>query len=105
MKKILDVSGAFNDETRILIVAFLLEHGMSCVCEIAHALSLGQSRLSRHLGILYDAGIVDMRRDGKMVFYSVKDSPSGLIAQFFCAIETLDLKLPPKTMACDILKV
>jgi ArsR family transcriptional regulator len=104
MKTILDTTGAFNDETRILIVAFLLKHEESCVCEIAYALNLGQSRLSRHLGILYDAEILNMRRDGKMVFYSAKDSPSGLIAQFFCDIKNLGLDIAPKTMACDILK-
>ena len=104
MKNILNITGAFNDETRILIVAFLLKHGESCVCEVSHALNLGQSRLSRHLGILYDAEILSMRRDGKMVFYAINKNVNNLSEAFLQSVQGLNLELPPKTLACEILK-
>jgi ArsR family transcriptional regulator len=103
MKNILNIAGAFNDETRILIVAFLVQNGECCVCELSHALNLGQSRLSRHLGILNDAGILKMRRDGKWVYYEL-DNSSTLARQFFEEIKSLSLDLPQKVSACEINK-
>jgi ArsR family transcriptional regulator, arsenate/arsenite/antimonite-responsive transcriptional repressor len=59
---------ALSDETRVRIVA-LLSHGELCVCHIEHALAMPQSNVSRHLGVLKSAGIVDTRRDGSWVYY------------------------------------
>jgi ArsR family transcriptional regulator len=59
---------ALADETRIRMVA-LLSHGELCVCHIEHALEMSQPNVSRHLGILKSAGIVDARRDGSWVYY------------------------------------
>ena len=59
---------ALSDETRVRIVA-LLSHGELCVCHIENALAMAQPSVSRHLGILRNAGIVDARRDGTWVYY------------------------------------
>lgn len=59
---------ALSDETRVRIVA-LLAHGELCVCHVETALAIGQSNVSRHLGILKAAGVVDSRRDGSWVYY------------------------------------
>ena len=59
---------ALSDETRIRMVA-LLGHGELCVCHIEHALEMSQPNVSRHLGILRAAGIVDARREGSWVYY------------------------------------
>ena len=61
---------ALGDETRLRIVA-LLTHGELCVCHLERALDLGQSNASRQLGILRAAGIVDGRREGTWVYYSL----------------------------------
>jgi ArsR family transcriptional regulator len=61
---------ALADETRLRIVA-LLSHGELCVCHIQAALGLSQSNVSRHLGILRAAGVVQHRRDGTWVHYSL----------------------------------
>lgn len=63
---------ALGDETRVRIVA-LLAHGELCVCHIEKALELSQPNVSRHLGILRMAGIVDARRDGTWVYYKLAD--------------------------------
>jgi len=61
---------ALGDETRLRIVA-LLSHGELCVCHIEKALELSQPNVSRHLGILRAAGVVDARRDGSWIYYAL----------------------------------
>ena len=61
---------ALGDETRLRIVA-LLSHGELCVCHIEKALELNQPNVSRQLGILRMAGIVEARRRGTWVYYSL----------------------------------
>jgi DNA-binding transcriptional ArsR family regulator len=63
---------ALADETRLRILD-LLEVREMCVCEIMVALGLTQPTASHHLGILENAGVVKDRKDGKWVFYSVRD--------------------------------
>jgi len=104
MNKLLQLTGAFYDETRITIVAFLLTHGESCVCELSESLGLIQSRLSRHVGILYDAGILSMRRNGKWVYYAIRDDLDGAAKALINEVNTLKLQMPPKIDACKIKK-
>jgi ArsR family transcriptional regulator len=61
---------ALGDETRLRIVA-LLSHGELCVCHIEKALDLSQPNVSRQLGILRAAGLVDARREGTWVYYAL----------------------------------
>ena len=63
---------AFADETRLKIL-MLLDMREMCVCEIMVALDLTQPTASHHLGILEAVGLVKDRREGKWVFYGVKD--------------------------------
>jgi ArsR family transcriptional regulator len=71
---------ALGDETRLRIVA-LLSHGELCVCHLESALDLNQSTASRHLGILRSAGIVDSRREGTWVYYSITEQDHATVAQ------------------------
>lgn len=61
---------ALSDDTRLRMLALLLP-GELCVCEIMQALSVSQSRASRNLGILRDAGLLKDRRQGQWVYYSL----------------------------------
>ena len=61
---------ALGDETRLRIVA-LLSHGELCVCHIEKALDLSQPNVSRQLGVLRMAGVVDARREGPWVYYAL----------------------------------
>jgi len=63
---------ALADETRLRILR-LLEVREMCVCEIMVALDLTQPTASHHLGILENAGLVNDRKEGKWVFYSLAD--------------------------------
>ncbi len=56
MQKFLTIISAINDESRVLILYHLLKYQELCVCDLQKLLNMGQSRLSRHLKILKDAG-------------------------------------------------
>ncbi len=64
---------ALSDETRLKILK-ILENGEVCVCEIVSVLNMDQPRVSFHLSILKDAGLIKSRREGNRVFYSIDDS-------------------------------
>lgn len=61
---------ALSDETRVEIVE-MLGSGERCVCDLTDALDAAQSRLSFHLKVLKDAGIVRDRKDGRWVHYEL----------------------------------
>jgi|SRR6476469_4138028 len=61
---------ALSDETRLEIVSMLIG-GERCVCELTDALDVAQSRLSFHLRVLKEAGLVLDRKDGRWVHYSL----------------------------------
>jgi ArsR family transcriptional regulator len=61
---------ALSDETRLGIIE-LLRKGERCVCELTDTLDAAQSRLSFHLRVLKDAGIVRDRKDGRWVHYEL----------------------------------
>ena len=67
---------ALADETRVRLINLLLSHELN-VGEIVEALDMGQSRVSRHLRILAECGLVRVRREGLWAFYSaVEDGPA-----------------------------
>lgn len=77
---------ALADETRIRLFNILLSHELS-VNELVSLLDMGQSRISRHLKILTDSGLLQCRRDGVWAFYSV--SKRGKEKEFAEAIRFL----------------
>lgn len=62
---------ALSDPTRLRIVR-KLRQGERCVCELTDALDAAQSRLSFHLKVLKDAGLVSDRREGRWVYYELR---------------------------------
>lgn len=62
---------ALSDGTRLQILQ-LLRQGECCVCELMDHLDAAQSRLSFHLRILKEAGLVTDRREGRWVYYAVE---------------------------------
>jgi ArsR family transcriptional regulator len=72
LQELIKVFKALGDETRIRLLK-LLEQRELCVCELMQALNMTQSRVSRNLGILKNAGLVKDRRDGLWVHYSFNE--------------------------------
>ncbi|MGE4422015.1 MAG: ArsR/SmtB family transcription factor [Pseudodesulfovibrio sp.] len=67
---------ALSDETRARLVNVLLEYELN-VGEIVQVMEMGQSRISRHLKILSESGLVDVRREGLWAFYRASEDGPG----------------------------
>jgi ArsR family transcriptional regulator len=61
---------ALSDETRLAVLE-LLRGGEQCVCDLQDAVGAAQSRLSFHLKVLKDAGLVTDRREGRWAYYAL----------------------------------
>ncbi|HKU51371.1 MAG TPA: metalloregulator ArsR/SmtB family transcription factor [Nitrospira sp.] len=71
---------ALSDETRLGLLQ-QLRAGERCVCELTDAMKAGQSRLSFHLKVLKDAGLLLDRLEGRWMYYSLNaDSIEALRA-------------------------
>ena len=64
---------ALSDPTRLRIIALMEKNELS-VNELQEITHMGQSRISTHLGLLQDAGLVQSRRDGKRTFYRLNET-------------------------------
>ena len=72
---------ALSDPTRLRIVALLDKDELS-VNELQEITRMGQSRISTHLGLLQDSGLVQSRRDGKRTFYKLTPPANGVAGEF-----------------------
>ncbi len=70
MRQLVKAMKALSDETRLRILNILLEREC-CVCEVMQALDISQTRASRNLKVLYDAGFLKLRKDGLWSLYSL----------------------------------
>jgi ArsR family transcriptional regulator len=66
------------DEARLKMLCLLFNHRELCVCDFIEVLGITQSKASRHLRILYKAGLVTDRREGLWVYYSLRPLEDGL---------------------------
>ena len=71
MKDLARIFKSLADETRLQMIALILLEGELCVCDCMQVLGIGQSKASRHLRYLANAGLLDDRRDGTWVYYRV----------------------------------
>jgi len=60
-----------SDDTRLRSLLLMKHQGELCVCELVHALDVIQPKVSRHLAMLRDAGLVIDRRQGQWVYYQL----------------------------------
>jgi ArsR family transcriptional regulator len=84
---------ALSDETRLRILA-LLQAGELCVCDLMAILDLPQSTVSRHLAYLRNAGLVDDRRQGVWMFYSLSDGHASFAREILVALQQRFDQLP-----------
>lgn len=94
MDVFLKSASALNDETRVLILRFLDEYGECCVCDLQSSLNMIQSRLSRHLKILKDAGFIRVDRKGTWAYYSIRSPLDKFRTEAINEIRCLDIELP-----------
>jgi len=86
---------ALNDKTRVLLMRFLDEYGECCVCDMQSSLNMIQSRLSRHLKILKEAGFIKVQRKGTWAYYSIRTPLDRFRSEAIEEIKHLDIALPP----------
>ena len=70
MQDFIKASAALSDITRLRMLNILLVREC-CVCEVMQALEISQTRASRNLSILYDAGFLSQRKEGLWTHYAV----------------------------------
>ncbi|MCB2112555.1 MAG: metalloregulator ArsR/SmtB family transcription factor [Parvularculaceae bacterium] len=86
---ILNVLRAIGEETRLRIMALLMR-GELTVSEITQILGQSQPRVSRHLKILTDAGLVDKFREGSWMFYRIAAAAPAATDAVFGAVKALN---------------
>ncbi len=80
---------AFCDENRLRILE-LLRSGEKCACLLLEDLHITQSTLSHHMKILCDSGVVQGRKEGKWVHYSIDPEGAEKAMQLMKQQLTLD---------------
>ena len=100
MTTFLKTIGALNDETRLTILRFINENGAVCVCDIESSFEMIQSRISRHLKILKEAGFLRVERKGRWAYYSIRSPMDKFRQDILKEISYLDMDLPQLKSGC-----
>jgi ArsR family transcriptional regulator len=66
------------DPTRLRLMVLLSIQGETCVCKLAEALNAPDFKISRHLGIMRSAGLVEARREGTWMHYKLSNARNRL---------------------------
>jgi len=72
MREFLAVTKALSDESRVRVLLFL-RGGELCLCQIVEMLGLAPSTVSKHMAILYQAGLVKSRKEGRWMYYRLAE--------------------------------
>lgn len=89
LSKLADLFKVMGDNTRVKILWALSESEM-CVCDLAYLLNMTQSAISHQLRVLKQTGVVESRKEGKVVFYSLSDTQiKGVFKQGITYLETM----------------
>ena len=75
-----NVFKALGDPTRLRLAVLLAIEGETCVCRLAEALAAPDFRVSRHLGVMRAAGLVEARREGTWMYYRLSELATDLEA-------------------------
>lgn len=92
--------GALHDETRLKILRFIDIHTEVCVCDLENAFEMIQSRISRHLKILKEAGFLSVDRRGRWAYYSVRKPLDRFRQDILKELSYLDMELPQLKGTC-----
>lgn len=80
---------ALSDETRLTIMGLVFRNGHLCVCEVEQILGITQSKASRHLRYLRDAGILEDERDGLIINYRLPEQKDEELSKVLEALRGL----------------
>jgi ArsR family transcriptional regulator, arsenate/arsenite/antimonite-responsive transcriptional repressor len=112
MKSIADILKSLSDETRLRIINLLYVKEL-CVCDIIETLNITQTKASRHLQYLKNAGLVKDRKHAQWVYYSIIKKTNtrfldiliheniSILEPYKSDLNNLDVWLKNKTILCD----
>ena len=80
MRNLEAIFKSLAEETRLQILGLLFRHGPVCVCEVEGLLGITQSKASRHLRYMANAGMLEAERDGVTVNYRLPSHPAPELA-------------------------
>lgn len=81
-----------GSEVRLKILYLLEEEGELCPCDISDILGMSVPAISQHLRKLKDGGIVETRKVGQVIFYSLKPENLKMLMSFFKTINQMNQK-------------
>ena len=96
MQELAGIFKALSDETRLRIIK-LLENGELCVCDIFTALDMSQPKVSFHLNVLKEAGLLKDRKQGRWTHYRLNETD---FFRRFLLLSVLE-KIPEEAVAGD----
>ncbi|MFG0247331.1 MAG: ArsR/SmtB family transcription factor [Phycisphaeraceae bacterium JB051] len=105
MKEFLAITKALSDENRVRAL-MALNDGELCLCQIIEVLGLAPATVSKHMSILFDAGLIQRRKDGKWHYYRLarQDAPQMVEQALQWALQALDgekvIVTDAKTLCC-----
>lgn len=68
MREFMNITKALADQNRVRML-LALRGGELCVCQITELFGLAPSTISKHLSILYQAGLAESRKEGRWIYY------------------------------------
>lgn len=80
LASVLELSG---NEVRLKILYLLEEEGELCPCDLSDILGMSVPAVSQHLRKLKDGGVIQSKRTGQTIFYSLKDGHLKILRPFF----------------------
>ena len=90
---------ALSDATRLSILE-MLRDGEECVCDLQDGLDAAQSRLSFHLKVLREAGLVSDRKEGRWSYYSIVPEALAEVHDLAVAMQPRKGVLPIRRAKC-----
>ena len=87
-KELAVIFKALGDERRIQLLK-LLKSGEQCACKLQESMGLSQPTLSHHMKILCESGLVEARKEGKWMYYSI--SSSGAVTAIKCLAQLMEI--------------
>ncbi len=98
MRVFMNITKALADENRVRTL-LALRQGELCVCQITELFGLAVSTVSKHLSILYQAGLVESRKDGRWIYYRLPGKEAPVVVRE--AIDWVDKGLSDNPQIAD----
>ena len=80
MREFMNITRALSDENRVRAL-LALRKGELCVCQITELFGLAPSTVSKHLSILFQAGLVASRKEGRWIYYQLPGKSAPVVVR------------------------